>query len=84
MSRRRNTDASAGTPESSGGQDNLSPTANAKVARMDAAIRVFFEDNELEVPELDVALQAREAYADTSRDQHPPPHRALSNVKMNQ
>ena len=59
MSRRRNAPA-----ESSSLQD-LGPGAQAKLRQIETAIAIFFEEQELEVSDLDVALQAREAYTST-------------------
>lgn len=59
MSRRRNAPS-----ESSSGQD-LGPGAQAKLRQIETAIAIFFEEQELEVSDLDVALQAREAYSST-------------------
>ncbi len=77
MSRRRPTGTNDGSsdlagtaqsPPAAAGDSNapLPPGGAAKVKRLEAAITAFFEDQELEVPELDVALQAREALSNLS------------------
>ncbi len=79
MSRRRPTGTNDGSGEQAttaqsppagpaGGDSHepLPPGGAAKVKRLEAAIAMFFEDQELEVPDLDVALQAREAFANLS------------------